>query len=166
MISGFAVALIAIPLIRWLIFRKSEEPATRLDGSLAFKPKGSVDAVYSIGLVAFSIAAILSLVNNAEWWVTAGFFGFVLFVMFSWPVTIVLSPRGIQAKRMIGWQKYISWPDLEEIEAYDNPLVLVLRQGKNKITYTSFHNDPRRFEDELRKYFSKAFKKSKHSHSE
>jgi hypothetical protein len=166
MISVAMVALLGIPLIRWLLFRSGKNMAKHKGKYLVFSASNAVEALFSLSIVAFSGATFWSVLHHEEWWVSAGFFGFVLLAVIGWPATIMISDVGVFAERLIWRTIFISWSELHTVEKYNNPLTFVLADGRNKISYTSLHADAVRFEAELRTHFRGDFTQCKHPHSE
>ena len=150
---GVVSALIAV---HFVLRETAFERATIRKAKASFPPVYSLRAMFWLGTPTFLLAAYkvcAEIQSSADWAYPFIFIGLALLVFFSYPGTITLDDEGITMKRFLGLRvKQLSWHEIASaVYSKVRKETTVFGKDGRLITYTRFHVDPSRFEDEVRK---------------
>ncbi len=88
-------------------------------------------------------------IGSDESWISIGLGCFVVAWCFAWPVTLVIGDDGL--RRSVWWRRasVIPWKEVTGIERNIGGEIQVFGKDGKCITFTRFHVDPSRFQDEV-----------------
>jgi len=114
-----------------------------------FRPESVLRVLLLFGILGFSIGTVLSIGKEEPWLVGIGA-ALVIAGCFVWPVTIMLDPVEIRSNVWFRPARVIPWNDVSGIERRTGGDIQVFGNHGQCVTFTRFHVDPGRFQDEVK----------------
>ena len=124
--------------------------ATKKGDQLVFRAGVGARVLLALGIVGFSLGTLASIGREEPWLLALGA-ALAISCCFGWPVTIVMDDHSIT--RHIWWKPGISipWNEVSGVERNAGADIQVFGNHGQCITFTRYHIDPIRFQDEVRR---------------
>ena len=141
---------LALTILRLLYVEARLSHASSKLGVLVFRAVPAARLLFLIGIIGFSALTICS-IGSEEVWLLAMGAAIVIGACFLWPVAITLDDNAIHAS--VWWRRsiVIPWDQVCGIESKAGGDIQVFAKYGQSITFTRFHIDPSRFQDEVKR---------------
>jgi hypothetical protein len=148
--NSWWIGPLVLTLIQILQTEARLSHAKAAHGAVVFRAALSVRLLFLIGIIGLT-ALTLASIGREESWLLATAAGFVILVCFGWPATIALDQNAI--RRTVWWKPsvVILWSEVSGIEKNSAGDIQVFGNQGRSVTFTRFHIDPWRFQDEVRR---------------
>jgi hypothetical protein len=146
--NSWWIGPLVLAVLRLLYVEARQTQAAAKGGELIFRAGIGVRLLFGCGIVGFTFGILASLGTEEGWLLVSGAC-FVIGWCFAWPVTLVIGKDGI--RRSVWWRKpvLIPWAEVTGIERNIGGEIQVFGKEGQCITFTRFHVDPIRFQDEV-----------------
>jgi hypothetical protein len=141
---------LVLTLLRLLYTEGRLSRAAFKNGSFVFRAGIGLRLLFMLGICGFTVGIVLS-IGREEFWLLAMGAALVISVCFAWPATITVDDAAIT--RSLWWRRLeaIPWKQVSAIECNAGGDLQVFGNHGQSITFTRYHVDPTRFQEEVLK---------------
>jgi hypothetical protein len=148
--NAWWIGPLVLTLLRLLYAEARLTHAAAKDGALVFRAGMGMRVLLGVGILGFSVGTLAS-IGHEETWLLVASTGIVIALCVAWPATVVIAEDGV--RRHVWWRRTaaLPWKEVSGIERNAGGDIQVFGKSGQCITFTRFHIDPLRFQEEVKR---------------